>query len=103
MQFLVDIVHQHEVQNMKFIDVLTQPLGFKIPVSQERVDEFPEVFSHEYCEVTEEVEYWMKHRLVGDTETSVTSLNRGWLGIVQCLCGVTIYQNASHSSSKHLL
>ena len=91
------------MQNIKFIDVLSQPLGFKIPVSQERVDEFPEVFSHGYCEVTEDVEYWMKHRLVGDTETTVTSLNQGWLGIVQCLSGVTIYQNATHSSSKHLL
>ena len=97
---MVDIVHQHKIQDSSFIDVLHEPLGFKIPVSQEKADEFPDVFSYGYCEITTDAEFWIKHRLVGDTETTVTSLNQGWLGIVQHLGGVTIYQNATHSSSR---
>ena len=90
----MDIIRQHKVKDSDFIDVLREPLGFKIPVSQERAEEFPEVFSYGYSEITEDVEYWVKHRLVGETETTVNSLNQG---------GVTIYQNATHSSSKYLL
>ena len=98
-----DIISQHQMPGVPFLQALSQPLGFLIPATQEVVDQFPGEFSYGYSDISSEVEYWLNHRLVGDTETTVTSLNQSWLGIIQALGAVCVYQNATHASSKRLL
>lgn len=96
---MTEILKQFAMPNSTFEDVLIQPLGFKIPVAAELADQDPDIFSVGFAEFEFSVECWMSHKLVGDSKTTVTSLNQSWLSIFQDLDDVTVYQNAHESSS----
>jgi len=97
---MVDVLKASAMKNVSFLEALAAPLGFKIPVTLELAEEYPEIFTVGLAEYSTSIEFWVEHTLVGDTETTVTSLNQAWLGILQLLGGVTVYQNAHHSSSS---
>lgn len=83
-----------------FRDVLKQPLGFLIPVTTELADLDDEVFTVGLAEYEVAIEFWMTHKLVGDTDTTVISLNQTWLTIFQDLGDLIVYQNDMESTSS---
>ena len=104
MQVLSDVSMADKVESFKNTSldaVLTEPLPFKIPVTDiEWVTKFPDSLCLGRAEYTYAVDTWLERKGLFVSETSVTSLDQTWINVVCfCLRGSVLYLNQHDPSS----
>ena len=95
-------VQQHAVGSLE--EAFAQPLDFMIPTGNAAlVRDYPATFELGMGSFGLSMDSWLEHKVVGDSEVAVTTLDGSWLGLLQDVFHAAILRDEKDVSSRAYL